>query len=90
MSAKVYGKLAGVLSQMGRIDEAEEILNQGAAVFPESASRRFFLAHFLELHGKSGEAIGWLHEALELDPENVQYREKLEVLRARAPSAGGR
>lgn len=65
-----YGGLANLLADQGNPDQAEALLRQATADFPENAQMHAELGHLLVQLERPGEAIGPYERALELDPEN--------------------
>ena len=62
------------LWKSGKDDEAEKLLRKATAGNPESPEAQYYLSRALHSAGKSGEAVGHLQRALELEPENLTYR----------------
>jgi Flp pilus assembly protein TadD len=62
--------LGMALSDLGRLDEAEEHLSQACTLEPDFVNAKVALGVALQRHGRADEAIEMLRGAVRLDPEN--------------------
>jgi len=72
--------LAILLSGQGRPDEAEQLLWQAAAEYPEDPNPASSLGLLLVETGRPDEAVTWLTKAVDLDPAAVRIRYNLGLL----------
>jgi len=68
-SAQLYEKLADALAKLGKLKDAEEILQKSLVPYPESLENLLLLGRTQTQLGKFAEAEKSLRKAIELDPE---------------------
>ena len=68
VSVLAYNNMAASLEYLGRINEAEQILQEAIILYPERASLHYMFGLFLERHGYTQKAINKLEQALRIQP----------------------
>jgi tetratricopeptide (TPR) repeat protein len=74
-----YGKLSQMLAAQGRVQEAQQQLDQAKEKLPDSPALQRALAEVAEAQGKYDEAVSHYEKALEKDPQDLGAHFKLGV-----------
>jgi len=69
-NSSIYGDLATIYKEEGKIEEAKAILQQGIETYPNDVNILFAKINILLVEEKYEEVLAALASAIELDPEN--------------------
>jgi tetratricopeptide (TPR) repeat protein len=70
----IFGELAQMAFEAGKMDTAMQILNSSLEIYPESPDLHAFLGMALLQSGDTEGAAGKFEEALKIDPENASAK----------------
>ncbi len=70
---EVYANLSMLWLTNGHLDEANDLLKQGIAKYPDSTALFSPYALSLAMSGKLGDAISWMRKAIEVEPGDPSH-----------------
>ena len=73
------------LSKVGKLDEAEKLLLDTAAKYPDDWRLQFTLARLYQKKGDNDKALSYYQKALEMDPGNERIQLSIKFLQGASP-----